>query len=130
MNCISSFGIFSIRYHKYKAKNKLKVHPVSRKLHLRKGISFHTLSFFAEIVGPRFKFVTPDSNRMNLRYNQCLLNWNFDWASWGCRISNIYFFQLAQKCEIYCPLKKLLLIFILQHIKEKISGAGMGYFVY
>ena len=37
---MSPFGIFSIRYRKCKAKNKLKIHPVSRKTPLAERNKF------------------------------------------------------------------------------------------
>ena len=61
------------------------------KLQLCKGRSSHSISFLFGAVDPGFKFRSPDSNRINLKYDPCLFKWTLGSASWNSRFRNIFF---------------------------------------
>ena len=61
------------------------------KLQLGKGRSSHSISFLFGVVGPGFKFMSPDSNKINLKYDPNLFKWTLDRASWDSRFRNIFF---------------------------------------
>ena len=71
---------------------------------MRKGRSYHSISFLLVVIGPGFKFMSPDSNRINWKYDPDLFKWTFDRASWDSRFHSI-FFSIRSKGKNVMPVR-------------------------
>ena len=49
----------------------------AKRLQLWKGRSSHSISFLSGVVDPGIKFISPDRNRINLKYDPYLFKWTF-----------------------------------------------------
>ena len=58
------------------------------KLQLWKGRSSDSISLLFGVVGTGFTFMSPDNNKINLKYEPYLFNCTFDRAPWVGRFHN------------------------------------------
>ena len=80
--------------------------------------SSHSISFLFGAVGPRFKFMSSNSNRINLNYEPCLFKWTLDRASWDSRFHNILF-SISSKLQNILYVKNSSLFSFFDVLKEK-----------
>ena len=88
------------------------------KLQLWKGRSSHSISFLFGVVGPGFKFMSPESNRINLKHNPYLFKWTFDRAFWDSHFRNILF-SISSKVQNVLPVKNSSLFPFFNILKRK-----------
>ena len=88
------------------------------KLQLCKGRSSHSISFLFGAVDPGFKFMSPDSNRINLKYDPHLFKWILDSASWDSGFRNI-FFSICSKVQNVLYVKNSSLFSFFNVLKKK-----------
>ena len=67
-------------------------------LQLWKGRSSHGIPFLFGVVGPGFSFMSPEYNRINLKYNPYLFKWTLYRESWDSRFCYI-FFSICSKVQ-------------------------------
>ena len=87
------------------------------KIQLWKRRSSHSISFLFGAVGPGFKFMSPESNRINLKYDPYLFKSTLDSAS-SWKTSPYFLFPTCWRKNACCCYQLLCSLIVWQYFKH------------